>query len=134
MNEYDEDTDLVEQDEASTGFEGLPAATQKELKKLRKEAAALRGRLEERDEQVLSARYGDRIVGMIPAGSDVVRSSSGVGRDLQGIARAAGCQRDRGRGPTGPGHARRTESWASRHGEAQVHGRGDQRDRQDRPG
>jgi hypothetical protein len=48
------------------GFDDLPPATQAELKKLRKAEQSLRTRLQERDNEVLTAKYGEDIIAMIP--------------------------------------------------------------------
>lgn len=64
MSDYeDQESDETEE---PTGFAALPKETQAELKKLRKESESLRTRLKERDHEILTARYGEDIVSMIP--------------------------------------------------------------------
>jgi hypothetical protein len=50
-----------------TSFEDLPSQTKREIRKLRSEAAGLRKRLQEANAEVLTAKYGEDIVGLIPA-------------------------------------------------------------------
>jgi len=61
-----EDQESEETEEQPTGFASLPKETQAELKKLRKESESLRTRLKERDQEILTAKYGEDIVSMIP--------------------------------------------------------------------
>ena len=64
MSDYEDQES--EEHEEPTGFAALPKETQAELKKLRKESESLRTRLKERDHEILTARYGEDIVSMIP--------------------------------------------------------------------
>ena len=64
MDDYEDQES--EETEQPTGFASLPKETQAELKKLRKESESLRTRLKERDQEVLTAKYGEDIVSMIP--------------------------------------------------------------------
>jgi hypothetical protein len=66
MDEFsDQESEEIE-DEAPSGFEALPKATQAEIRKLRKEAEGLRTRLKERDTEVLTAKYGADVVELLP--------------------------------------------------------------------
>jgi hypothetical protein len=62
----DEELEALEQENQPTGFESLPPETQREIKKLRKEAQALRTERGTLQREVLTAKYGEEVVGLIP--------------------------------------------------------------------
>ena len=65
--EYDEDLGLEpEQQPQATGFEGLPPETQAEIRKLRKENQKLREDRGTTQKELLTAKYGEDVVELIP--------------------------------------------------------------------